>query len=235
MATLTSAVFLTPFHQEYIIKEKRVSNFAIANLEGSCQVQGKSRIASYLRKGFHVAQLRINCPRPLMLCHPFHPREAEHELPTPDSKISKLQGIAFMLHVMVYIDTRIKSKDQERIKHAKIIHYQLSCKHEFQVRVHCKSSGILPITGLFETSVVLEEVQLAYSFFFFQVLPQCQVRRSRLYSTPLELLQCTQIQWKCNWNPQLSQQGAHSISQQTIECPLVGQACQEMRNHPSFA
>jgi len=39
----------------------------------------------------------------------------------------------------------------------------LSCKHEFQVRVHCKSSGILPITGLFETSVVLEEVQLAYS------------------------------------------------------------------------
>ena len=39
----------------------------------------------------------------------------------------------------------------------------LSCKHEFQVGVHSKSSGILPITGLFEISIALEEVQLAYS------------------------------------------------------------------------
>ena len=40
----------------------------------------------------------------------------------------------------------------------------LSCKrHEFQVGLHSKNSGILPVTGLFETSVVLEEVQLAYS------------------------------------------------------------------------
>ena len=49
-----------------------------------------------------------------------------------------------MLHVMVYIDTRTKS-------------------NEFLVRVHSKSSVILPITGLFETSIVLEEVQLACS------------------------------------------------------------------------
>jgi len=62
-----------------------------------------------------------------------------------------------MLHAMVYIDTRTKSKDQERSMQ------KLSCKHEFQVGVHGKSSGILPITGLFEISVVLEEVQLAHS------------------------------------------------------------------------
>ena len=67
-----------------------------------------------------------------------------------------------MLHAMVYIDTRTKSKDQERSMQ-KLCTTTLSCKHEFQVWVHSKSSGILPITGLFEISVVLEEVQLAYS------------------------------------------------------------------------
>ena len=54
-----------------------------------------------------------------------------------------------MLHAMVYIDTRTKSKDQERSMQ-KLYTTTLSCKHEFQVRVHSKSSGILPITGLFE-------------------------------------------------------------------------------------
>jgi len=67
-----------------------------------------------------------------------------------------------MLHAMVYIDTRTKSKDQERSVQ-KLCTSTLSCKHEFQVGVHSKSSGILPITGRFEISVVLEEVQLAYS------------------------------------------------------------------------
>ena len=69
-----------------------------------------------------------------------------------------------MLHVMVYIDTKTKSKDQERSMQ-KLYTTTLSCKHEFQVGVHSKYSGILPVTSLFDhkTSVVLEEVQLAYS------------------------------------------------------------------------
>ena len=68
-----------------------------------------------------------------------------------------------MLHIMVYIGTRTKSKDKRRSMQ-KLYTTTLSlCKHEFQVGVHSKSSGILPVTGLFETAVVLEEVQLSYS------------------------------------------------------------------------
>ena len=61
---------------------------------------------------------------------------------------------------------------------------------EFQVGIHSKSSGILSTTGLFEISVVLEEVQLAYS------------RRSK--KLPIDSVQmgvrccdCVQIGWKC--------------------------------------
>jgi len=63
----------------------------------------------------------------------------------------------------------------------------LSCKHEFQVRVHSKSSGILPNTGLFETSVVLEEVQLAYS------------RRSKVSPSVVSVLVVTIKVLHCPW------------------------------------